>query len=425
MWAHMQEQPPPLRGAPGARPGARARRSPRSSEERYATCAELIEAARGGARRSRRAGAAMSPPAGSCARRRRSSPPGCVVLAAAVAAAVVALTTGGDVGGRAARERRRRHRPGDGGVASFTETDDGPEQHRRRRGRGLGPQHRGPRRSRGSTRETEGGRRTFETQRHAERASPPVRGRSGSGTAAGATTRNATVSISRIDPATGRVTRTDEAARRRPAACSRRAGLPRHRGRRGRGLGASTPTTACRASTPRPAGSWRGSTSKPGMDDRRRRRGRVVPQRRHGRDAHRSAHEPGRARRSASAPRHALGHRRRRRLGLGDGASGGPAVADRARAGPGHEVDRRRRRRHLRRVRRRGGVDGQLHRRHRLARRPADERRDREDPGRRPAGARGRRRRRVGERRGRHDGGPAAGAGLRRGRRGRRRRRTS
>ena len=32
---------------PGARPRARARRSPRTSDERYATCAELIEAARG------------------------------------------------------------------------------------------------------------------------------------------------------------------------------------------------------------------------------------------------------------------------------------------------------------------------------------------------------------------------------------------
>ena len=63
------------------------------------------------------------------------------------------------------------------------------------------------------------------------------------------------------------------------------------------------------------------------------------------------------------------GHRGRRRVGLGDVAEQeGAALADRARAAPDRAVDRRRGGVDLRRLRRRGGVDRQLRRRHRLAR---------------------------------------------------------
>ena len=88
-------------------------------------------------------------------------------------------------------------------------------------------------------------------------------------------------------------------------------------------------------------------------------------------------------------------------------------MADRARAAAGHAVDRRRRRRRVHRLRRGRGVDRQLHRRNGLADRPPHER-GHPRPGRRRPGARGGRRRGMGQHRGPARGGHPAGIRLRR-----------
>ena len=105
--------------------------------------------------------------------------------------------------------------------------------------------------------------------------------------------------------------------------------------------------------------------------DRRRPRGRLVSSTAGRRDADRPAHEPRSRQPIEIGERRPLGDRRRRRLRLGHGGAGRRALADRARAAPRLAVDRRRRRRHLHRVRRRGGLDRQLRRRHRVPDRPA------------------------------------------------------
>ena len=204
-------------------------------------------------------------------------------------------------------------------------------------------------------------------------------GRSGSATAAAARATSPSASRASI-PATGR-SRTPPAANRTGRRVGfEQLGLPRHRGRRRRGLG-DQPRRDGLAHRPRDRrGASRRSTSRPTRDDRGRRGGRVVDGRRRRGDADRPAHEPGRARRSASGP---ASCRRSRSAPARSGrpARRGRGVADRARAGP--------------RSRGRstsesawttsrfgaGAVWGrQLHRRHRLADRPAHERRHARTP---------------------------------------------
>ena len=125
MWAHMQDEPPPLRGQ--ARLDAVLRKAlAKDRENRYATCGELIEAAaaalgvatphiaaRSGRRRARRPGVLLV--AG-----------GLLLLAAAGAAAIAALGGGED-------EEPAPQKNGvaaiDGGgtqLASFTQTETPP-----------------------------------------------------------------------------------------------------------------------------------------------------------------------------------------------------------------------------------------------------------------------------------------------------------
>ena len=94
-----------------------------------------------------------------------------------------------------------------------------------------------------------------------------------------------------------------------------------------------------------------------------------------------------------------------------DGSARG-AVADRPRAQPDREHDRRRRRRVLRRLRCGRGLGRQLRLRDRVARRPAHEPRHRTGPGRRRPVAGGRRRRRLGQHRGRDRDRDAPDAGV-------------
>ena len=173
------------------------------------------------------------------------------------------------------------------------------------------------------------------------------------------------------------------------------------------------------ASTPRPASSSRRSTSSREPDDRRRTREgvwivggldnavtRIDPRtNRVGADG------------SELGSRRHVGDRRRRRHGLGDVATRGRAVADRAGAAADHAVDRRRARRRRTSPTATGAawignyIDGTVSR--------IDPRTNKVTarPGRRGAGARGRRRRRRGSapRAGPRAGSPAGG-GLRRAR---------
>jgi DNA-binding beta-propeller fold protein YncE len=95
LWAHMQEQPAPVRGHPRLDPVLRKALA-KDREKRYETCSELIEAAAaalglGAGRAARRP---LIPPA--LRERGRLLLAGGLLLAVAVAAAIVALTTGGD-----------------------------------------------------------------------------------------------------------------------------------------------------------------------------------------------------------------------------------------------------------------------------------------------------------------------------------------
>ena len=78
LWAHMQEQPPPLKGHAALDPVLRKALA-KDREDRYETCAELIEAARGGARPGRRTASGRAAAPAPARRRpgRCSSPAGC------------------------------------------------------------------------------------------------------------------------------------------------------------------------------------------------------------------------------------------------------------------------------------------------------------------------------------------------------------
>ena len=127
LWAHMQEQPAPLRGRPRLDPVLRKALA-KDQEDRYGSCAELIDAAAdalGLARAPRAARRSIVPPA---VRRhgRAILAGGLLLLAATIALAIVALTGGedgrvGPIGnGVAAID------PADGSVTSFTESETPP-----------------------------------------------------------------------------------------------------------------------------------------------------------------------------------------------------------------------------------------------------------------------------------------------------------
>jgi branched-chain amino acid transport system substrate-binding protein len=126
MWAHMQDEPPPVRGH--ARLDAVLRKAlAKDREGRYASCGELIEAAAAAfgldvptvRPRPRvpealyRRAPAMVAVAG-------------IVLAAAVGLAILALTGGGDVKVGAIGNGVAAIDPADGGVTSFTESETPP-----------------------------------------------------------------------------------------------------------------------------------------------------------------------------------------------------------------------------------------------------------------------------------------------------------
>ena len=265
LWAHLHEPPPSLPGAPALDP-VLCTALAKEKDERYATGAELVDAARSAL------GLAVPPPVGgspaNAGRRRRRAllAAGLVVLAGTAAAAtIVLLPTGGeasDIGlvgngvaavDGAGRKGRVVHR-----------VRHGAEQHRRRRGRGLGPEHAGrdgradrprdegrdrqARDARPSHRHRGRGRGAVDRQRRRRRK------RATSPRASRGSTRRPAGSPGPSSCPTGR-----------PAATSTRrstGGIPTSPSEPAPS-GRATPTTRSRASTPTPAGCWRRSMSRP------------------------------------------------------------------------------------------------------------------------------------------------------------------
>jgi len=207
LWAHMQEQPAPLRGHPRLDPVVRKALA-KDREKRYASCAELIDAASealgiGAPRAPRR-------PLVPVAVRRRARlilAGGLFLLAAVIALAIVALTGNDDAhieplgNGVAAIEAS-----GGGGVASFTESRTAPGNVAVGEGAVwvLNNEDRTVSRIDPETQEITD---TFET------AGLPSELAVGEGAvwignAGGKGDTNATVSVSRMDPDSGRITRT-------------------------------------------------------------------------------------------------------------------------------------------------------------------------------------------------------------------------
>jgi ABC-type branched-subunit amino acid transport system substrate-binding protein len=124
MWAHMQEKPAVLPGYPPLDPVHR-RALAKEKEDRYESCAALVEAAREALGIAAPPPPVFAPPA--LVRRRRAIlVAGLLVLALAVAAGIVALTTSGDDEGVALGNGVAAIDPAKGGVTAFSETESAP-----------------------------------------------------------------------------------------------------------------------------------------------------------------------------------------------------------------------------------------------------------------------------------------------------------
>ena len=124
MWAHMQEQPAPLRSHPKLDPVLQKALA-KERDERYESCAELIEAASQALGLATPARPMFAPPA--LVRRRRGIlAVGLVVLAGSIAAGIVALTTGGDDNGEPLGNGVAALDPASGRVASLTRSSTVP-----------------------------------------------------------------------------------------------------------------------------------------------------------------------------------------------------------------------------------------------------------------------------------------------------------
>ena len=379
LWAHMQEEPPPLRDHRGLDPVLRKALA-KDQEDRYGSCAELIDAAAdalGLARAPRAARRSIVPPA---VRRhgRAILAGGLLLLAATIALAIVALTGGedGSVGpignGVAAID------PANGSVTSFTEWEAPP----------------------GNVAVGEGGVWVLDNEAQTvSRIDPDTKevtetfdtpglpselavgeGALWVGIAGGRGDTNATVSVARMDPDDGRVTGTarlpggDEGVY--PVG-----GTPRLAVGEG-AVWAANPDGSVSRIDPK-SGRARSDDrdQAAGVDDRRGRRRRLVPgvRRSDGRDPDRHTQEPC----GPDDPGWGVfpdGGGRGRRLGLGRGGPGRRRLADRPRAVAGYEDDRRRQGSHVRHLWRRCCLDRQLRRRNGRSRRPPHEQGHRDGP---------------------------------------------
>src|SRR5215207_8712539 len=126
MWAHMQEEPAPLRGHARLDPVLRKALA-KDREERYASSTELIDAA--AAALGLEAPAAGRRPLAPRALRRSGRAivaGGLVLLAAAIAVAVLAITGGDDAGAEPIGNGVAAIDPTDGDIDSFTESPTAP-----------------------------------------------------------------------------------------------------------------------------------------------------------------------------------------------------------------------------------------------------------------------------------------------------------
>ena len=274
IWAHLQEPPPPLASHPPLDPVV-AKALAKERDDRYATCAELIEAAR----------AALAPAAPMAPvtvavrrlapRRRAILAAGGAVLAATVAAAVLVLSAGGEAeavpveSGVAAIDGR-------GDVAAFVDTTTVPSNVAVGEGGVwfLTTQDRTVSRIDPRTQKVVS---TFEMQGIPSDIAVGA-GSVWVGTVGGRTDVNTTGSISKVDPATGKVVRTVRlpgkgsgwraSATRASRSATARSG-PRTRATRSRastrGAGASRARSRRKRAVSQPGrracGSWTGTPS--------------------------------------------------------------------------------------------------------------------------------------------------------------------
>jgi DNA-binding beta-propeller fold protein YncE len=203
LWAHMQEEPPRLKGHAALDPVLRKALA-KDREDRFKTCAELIEAAAPalGLQAPRRPLA----PARLRRRGRRLLAAGLFLLAAVVALAIVALTGGDDTGAEPLGNGVAAIDPADGDVASFTESRTPPGNVAVGEGAvwALNNEERTVSRIDPETKELS---QTFDTPGVPSELAAGE-GALWIGNAGGGDFSNATVSVSRLDPDSGRVTRT-------------------------------------------------------------------------------------------------------------------------------------------------------------------------------------------------------------------------
>jgi len=209
MWAHMQDQPPTLRGQ-GRLDAVLRKALAKDREDRYGNCAELIDAA----------AAALGLQTPAAARRalvrpgvRRRAPlilaGGLLLLAAVIALAIVALTGGDGAGAQPIGNGVAAIDPTDGGIDSFTESRTASGNIAVGEG-GAWVLNNEERTVSQIDPETRDVTKTFRTPGVPSELAVGA-GALWVGTVGGAgesTGSNATVRVSRLDPDSGRVTRT-------------------------------------------------------------------------------------------------------------------------------------------------------------------------------------------------------------------------
>jgi ABC-type branched-subunit amino acid transport system substrate-binding protein/DNA-binding beta-propeller fold protein YncE len=203
MWAHMQDQPAPLRGHPRLDPVLRKALA-KERDERYGSCAELIHAAADALGLAAPARHPFAPPA--LVRRRRAIfAAGLLLLAVSVAAGIVALTSGGGTSAEPLGNGVAAIDP-KGDVASLTKSSAVPGNVAVGEGAVwvINTEDETVSRIDPETKEID---KTFKT---GGVPSEIVAGEGAVwvGNAGGRAQTNTTVSVSRIDPRSGRVTRT-------------------------------------------------------------------------------------------------------------------------------------------------------------------------------------------------------------------------
>ena len=206
LWAHMQEQPAPLRGYPRLDPVLRKTLA-KDREDRYGSCGELIDAAANalGLAAPRAPRRPLVPP-GLLRRGRAILAAGLFLLAAVIALVIVALTGGDDSGTEPIGNGIAAIDPADGSVAAFTESRTPPGNVAVGEGAVWALNNEDQTVSRIDP-ETHELTETFET-RGVPSELAVGEGAVWIGNAGGRGDTNTTVSISRMDPDSGRITRT-------------------------------------------------------------------------------------------------------------------------------------------------------------------------------------------------------------------------